>query len=149
VDSGVAALLGVFVGGFVTAGVEMFLRGREARRAKRIALRVTHSALVATRAEAMTVVETRGELADHDPKTVRHEVELQSVWREHRAALVSLSWEDWWDVERAVVRAATFPWLEDPPEEGTWEGPIEMSYELLVVELNKAVDVVDKHASRA
>jgi hypothetical protein len=92
-------LLGVVIGGLLTAGTE-WSRDRSAKRARRQRAARLLFAELQWRRVVLEDAAAGAEPVDLDAS------DLLYVWREHRADLASLPWPDWKQVQIAVMLAS-------------------------------------------
>jgi hypothetical protein len=132
--TGLFGLLGVVVGGVVTAGVEVFVRRREENRQHLLAARVMHSEFVGVRSHLVAVMRAGGDFVGTLPDDV------SVTCREHRTALGSLTWDQWRHVEKAVYGAKSVPWGPVLPD--VWEAAAARNHEQLLVDIEEALGVL-------
>jgi hypothetical protein len=95
-------LVGVMIGGLLTAGLETLARRGRERRVERLAARVLYDELASLRASARQSVKTqRPELMFSE------KLELSSTWREHRKDLGNVEWDVWAAIDHAVASLET------------------------------------------
>ncbi len=111
--TGVFALLGVLLGGLVTAGVQLFLKGREQRTQRQLAARVVWGELVWFRSGVSAA------LRSNDGGLIPPSEPLSETWRQHRDGLASFLPLDPW----ATVLTAVLAAVELAKHKGTTPGP--------------------------
>lgn len=103
-------LLGVIVGGLITAGVDERRRYIERRAQRRLAARILIDELTWVSASAREAADSR------NLTLLRDSSDLVDAWRTHRHALGDLAWEHWLALETTISHAAMFdrtaPWSD-------------------------------------
>jgi hypothetical protein len=100
-------LIGVLVGGAITAGSEYLASRSAERRVRRLSARAIHSELLSANAVVLSALEQR-DMAIIRPG--RLWADVGTVWKEHNRGLSGISTEAWLNVSQAVVAVASFPW---------------------------------------
>jgi hypothetical protein len=108
VTQAIFGLVGVIVGGLLTAGFQVFVMHRDQKRDQRVAARVLDDEL-AWWLSGLDWAIGHDDLASIDPPGT-----VQVAWEEHRGALVDLSGDDWATVHVAV-RSSTLDATGAPP----------------------------------
>jgi hypothetical protein len=103
VITAVFGLVGVVVGGLLTAGVDALSKRNEERRTRRRAARVLRVELVWDANRLNSAYEHAMPL-QLDPDV------LTALWREHRYSLANLPVDDWTEVELAVRHLSQSGW---------------------------------------
>jgi hypothetical protein len=108
VTTAVFGLVGVVVGGLLTAGVDALGQRNDERRTRRRAARVLLME-VAWDANVLTsAFEDRKPLRNFDPGV------LEGLWREHRYSLSDIPFDDWFAIETAVRHGTGKAWVLAP-----------------------------------
>jgi hypothetical protein len=98
----VFGLIGVVVGGLLTAGADYVARRAAARQARRLAARVLYDELANVRASVRWSMKNRNPALSFPEK-----LELSATWREYRRDLGSVGWDVWAAVDHAVASLET------------------------------------------
>jgi hypothetical protein len=91
-------LVGVVVGGLLTAGLEELRRRADSRDRRRAAARAVHTELLAT----AVALDSAIEMKSITPLTLGRRIELGAVWHENAAALSHLALDEWDELARSV-----------------------------------------------
>ena len=108
-------LLGVIVGGFVTAGVELVLRRRDEQRARRLSVRILSADLLSL-AALVEVLLGQAPNGDRPLGALDAHVDVHvDDWRAQRIALTDLDQRDWHAISTVVWSVEHLP--DDPSAE--------------------------------
>ncbi|HXN37982.1 MAG TPA: hypothetical protein VN892_08080 [Solirubrobacteraceae bacterium] len=108
VITAVFGLVGVVVGGLLTAGVDALKQRDDERRTRRRAARVLLMEVVWDANVLTSAFEDRKPLRTFDPGV------LEGLWREHRYSLSGIPFDDWFAIETAVRHATGKAWALAP-----------------------------------
>jgi hypothetical protein len=147
VITAVFGLVGVLVGGLLTAGVDALKQRNDERRTRRRAARVLLMEVVWDANALASVFEHRKPLRNFDPGV------LEGLWREHRYSLSDIPFDDWFAIETAVRHATGKAWVLAPeisedelsklPEDGLQE--LKKTFEPPIDSLRTAADILRQY----
>jgi hypothetical protein len=143
VTAAIFGLIGVVVGGLITAFIEGFYRWRDTKRRRRQAARLLREELewIGT---AINLVKKHANLSGWDDPS-----QLLALWQIERAALVDLPWEDWRVIALAMRMLSSVHSLFTHPvatSTATPEQIVETATELRE-QIDGALGALEKHAT--